>query len=145
MTDTHYTDQTPADPLKRGRFSDGHTEFTVHASSITTPDSFQVNANGNRADIVLIVSGLNSGHLHATWGKGWRSFAPDWKMWVEDAAFKVFYNGHSFDNRKDRDTNRANHTDRTDHPSRTDRAVGPGSSGSSGDDGGLGSVRFCNG
>ncbi|GAA1680626.1 hypothetical protein GCM10009830_29600 [Glycomyces endophyticus] len=79
--------------LERGRFSDGHTNFTVRASSADAPDSFQVSADGNAADIVLIVSGLNTGRLHATWGQGWRSFAPDWKVWVEDAAYQVFYNG----------------------------------------------------
>ncbi|MQM28991.1 hypothetical protein [Glycomyces albidus] len=52
-----------------------------------------MSADGNAADIVLIVSGLNSGRLHATWGPGWRAFAPDWKVWLEDAAYKVFYNG----------------------------------------------------
>jgi hypothetical protein len=63
------------------------------------PDSFQVSATQNPADLVLIVSGINSGHLHATWGQGWRTLAPDWKMWVEEAAFKVFYSGHCIDNR----------------------------------------------
>ncbi|MCD0445650.1 hypothetical protein LO763_18755 [Glycomyces sp. A-F 0318] len=89
----------PADPLVRGTFSDGHSSFTVRASSAASPDSFQVAASGNPADLVLIVSGLNTGHLHATWGSGWRAFAPDWKVWIEDAAFKVFYNGHTIDNR----------------------------------------------
>ncbi|SDL19335.1 hypothetical protein SAMN05216298_2989 [Glycomyces sambucus] len=86
--------------LERGRFSDGHTDFTVRASSVDAPDSFQVSAEGNPADIVLIVSGINSGRLHATWGQGWRSFAPDWKVWVEDAAFKVFYNGVTIGDRR---------------------------------------------
>jgi hypothetical protein len=93
MSDRSRTAPAP-DPLERGQLSDGHTEFTVRASSADAPDSFQVSANGNRADLVLIVSGLISGHLHATWGKGWRAFNPEWKVWVEDAAFKVFYTGH---------------------------------------------------
>lgn len=101
MTDTVHTEPSPRDPLERGRFTDGHTKFTVRASSMSAPDSFQVFANGNCADIVMIVSGLVSGHLHATWGQGWRTYAPDWKVWVEDAAFKVFYNGHAFDDRGD--------------------------------------------
>ncbi|THV32107.1 hypothetical protein [Glycomyces paridis] len=88
-----------ADPLERGRFNDGLTDFTVRASSANAPDSFQVAVTGNPADLVLIVSGLGSGDLHATWGETWRAFAPDWKVWVEDAAFKVFYNGHRIDNR----------------------------------------------
>jgi hypothetical protein len=100
----HVPDNPNRDPrgaasLIRGTFSDGHTEFTVRASTATAPDSFQVSANNNPADIVLIVSGINTGHLHATWGQGWRTFAPDWKVWIEDAAFKVFYTGHAIDNR----------------------------------------------
>jgi len=95
MTDTIANQPGPRDSLVRGEFTDGHTNFTVRASSATAPDSFHVTANRNWADIVLIVSGLNSGHLHATWGDGWRVFNPEWKLWVEDAAFKVFYNGHT--------------------------------------------------
>jgi hypothetical protein len=87
------------DPLERGKFSDGHTDFTVCASSADAPDSFQVSANGNRADIVLIVSGLTSGQLHATWGQGWRAFNPEWKVWIEDVAFQIFYNGRHIVNR----------------------------------------------
>lgn len=101
MTDTLQDTPEVPDALVRGRFSDGHTDFTVRASSAVAPDSFQVSANRNSADIVLIVSGLNSGRLHATWGQGWRTFAPDWKVWVEDAAFKVFYTGRFIANRPD--------------------------------------------
>jgi hypothetical protein len=32
--------------------------------------------------------------LHATWGESWRIFAPEWKLWVHDATFQVFYTGH---------------------------------------------------
>lgn len=103
MTDTVRTKPSPGDPLERGRFTDGHTDFTVRASSATAPDSFQVFANRNPADITLIVSGINTGHLHATWGQVWRAFAPDWKVWIEDAAFRVFYTGHAIDRRGDSD------------------------------------------
>lgn len=87
-------DESGREALERGGFSDGRTEFTVRASSSDAPDSFQVFADGNRADIVLIVSGLNTGTLHATWGAKWRAATPEWKVWMEDAAFKVFYTGH---------------------------------------------------
>lgn len=80
-------------PLVRGQFRDNQTTYTVRASSAAAPDSFQVYANGIAADIVLIVSGLNSGHLHATWGAEWRPYALDWKAWLEDSAFRVFYSG----------------------------------------------------
>jgi hypothetical protein len=48
----------------------------------------------------LIVSALNSGHLYATWDQAWRAFAPDWKAWFEDSAFKVFYSGRVQDHRE---------------------------------------------
>jgi hypothetical protein len=99
MTDSVRTKPSPRDPLERGRFTDGHTDFTVRASSASAPDSFQVFANRNPADITLIVSGINTGHLHATWGREWRAYSPDWKVWIEDAAFKVFYTGHFIDSR----------------------------------------------
>lgn len=95
MTDKHQSRQSASMPIKRGQFTDGHTTFAVRASSSFAPDSFQVSAGNNSADIVLIVSGLNSGNLHATWGQGWRAFSPDWKVWVEESAFKVFYNGRN--------------------------------------------------
>ncbi|MCC3763182.1 hypothetical protein K3N28_08875 [Glycomyces sp. TRM65418] len=101
MSDRLQHQPDPRDSLVRGDFSDGHTDFTVRASSSHAPDSFQVSANRNPADLVLIVSGLNSGNLHATWGDEWRAFAPDWKVWVEDAAFEVFYNGDLADTRRD--------------------------------------------
>lgn len=90
------------DPLVRGTFGDHQIHFTVRASSAVAPDSFQVSVANNAADLVLIVSGLNSGHLHATWGHGWRTFAPEWKAWFEDSAFAVFYNGRAIDNRLQR-------------------------------------------
>ncbi|WP_156926051.1 hypothetical protein [Glycomyces arizonensis] len=79
--------------LQRGRFSDGGGSFTVRASSDQAPDSFQVYTNTNPADIVLIVSGLNSGNLRATWGDDWRSLSEEWKGWFKNQAFLVFYNG----------------------------------------------------
>lgn len=87
----------PADPLERGRFADGGHRFTVCASSAVVPDSFQVYADGNRADLVVIVSGLNTGDLHATWGDEWRSRSAAWKEWARSTAFHVFYNGSHSD------------------------------------------------
>jgi hypothetical protein len=68
-------------------------QFNVRASSESAPDSFQVYANGNPADIVLVVAGLTSWNLHATWGDGWRSAGAEWKEWCQDQAFLAFYNG----------------------------------------------------
>jgi len=81
---------TKPDGLERGSFHDDYRTYLVRASSADAPDSFQV-LTGNNEDIVLIVSGLNSGELKATWGPFWRSFKPTWKVWVEESAFRVFY------------------------------------------------------
>jgi len=81
------------DPLVRGRFGDDQRYFTVRASSADAPDSFQVYAGENRADVVVVVSGLVSWNLRATWGDGWRSGSAQWKAWFKDQAFMVFYNG----------------------------------------------------
>ncbi|MDA1383962.1 MULTISPECIES: hypothetical protein [Glycomyces] len=82
------------DSFERGAFHDDYRSYKVRASSADAPDSFQV-VTGASEDIVLIVSGLNSGNLKATWGPFWRSFKPNWKIWVEDSAFRVFYSGRT--------------------------------------------------
>lgn len=85
--------QSAPDPLLRGQFSDGQRYFTVRASSTEVPDSFQVHVGGDQADVVVVVSGLASWSLRATWGDGWRSAGAEWKSWFQDQAFMVFYNG----------------------------------------------------
>ncbi|HEU5129279.1 MAG TPA: hypothetical protein VFU12_14935 [Glycomyces sp.] len=45
------------------------------------------------SEIVLVVSGLNSGALKATWGPGWITASEEWRQWCEAEAFMVFYNG----------------------------------------------------
>lgn len=82
---------TPPDPLERGQFDDGKRTFIVCASSADVPDSFQVYTRGNRADVILIVSGLNTGDLHATWSAEWRALTPEWREWARASAFNVFY------------------------------------------------------
>ncbi|MFG3343316.1 hypothetical protein [Glycomyces sp. NPDC048151] len=88
------TGATEQGELDRGSFSDDYRTYRVRASCADAPDSFQV-LTGAGEDIVLIVSGLNSGDLKATWGPFWRSFKPNWKIWVEESAFRVFYRGRS--------------------------------------------------
>ncbi|GAB3649996.1 hypothetical protein [Glycomyces tarimensis] len=86
---------TPHAPeLERGSFTDGSRSYTVRASSADAPDSFQV-YTGEARDIVLIVSGLNSGELKATWGPTWRTASDAWREWVEAQSFMVFYNGEA--------------------------------------------------
>jgi hypothetical protein len=83
--------QAVSDSLERGQFSDGRRIFVVRASSTEAPDSFQVHAKGNRTDVILVVSGLNSGNLHATWSEEWRSASPEWREWARNNAFKTFH------------------------------------------------------
>jgi hypothetical protein len=92
MSDQYRSDAGRTDPLERGQFHDDYRTYKVRASSIDAPDSFQV-YTGDHEDIVLIVSGLNSGKEKTTWGPFWRSFKPSWKIWVEDSAFRVFNRG----------------------------------------------------
>lgn len=78
--------------LVRGTFHDDLRDYTVRASSAHAPDSFQV-ITGEHEDIVLVVSGLNSGSHKTTWGPFWQSFKPTWKIWVEESALRVFNRG----------------------------------------------------
>ncbi|THV33681.1 hypothetical protein [Glycomyces buryatensis] len=89
------TESTPPEhnSLERGRFSDGQRAFAVRASGEHAPDSFQVYANENAADIVVVVTGLNSDRPKAAWGSAWDTASLEWKRWFEDRAFMVFYNG----------------------------------------------------
>lgn len=93
MTDISRLSRRKSERLERGQFGDGLHTFAVRASSLEAPDSFQVYANGDHEDIVLVVSGLNSGALKAAWGCGWQTAAEEWRAWVEVKAFMVFYNG----------------------------------------------------
>jgi hypothetical protein len=79
--------------LERGEFSDSLRSYKVRVSGTDAPDSFQV-YTGQREDIVLIVSGLNSGDLKATWGPDWRGAEEEWKVWVEECAFSVLIGVH---------------------------------------------------
>jgi hypothetical protein len=78
-------------PLERGQFSDGRRVFVVRASSPDAPDSFVVHTKGNQSDVILLVSGLNSGDLHATWSDEWRSATSEWREWARNNAFKAFH------------------------------------------------------
>lgn len=77
--------------LDRGTFRDQYRTYTVRASSADEPDSFQVLTGAHGEDMVLVVSGLNSGDLRATWGRFWSGLRPHAKVWVEEQAFRVFY------------------------------------------------------
>lgn len=95
MTDTSVDSGSPPvqgrNPLERGRFSHGGWTFVVVASSAVAPDSFQVYAAGNRDDLIMIVSGLTTGNLHATWSKEWRTLSAEWREWLRTNAFRAFH------------------------------------------------------
>ncbi|GAB3230849.1 hypothetical protein GCM10027447_25560 [Glycomyces halotolerans] len=78
--------------MERGRFSDGVRTFSVRASSADVPDSFQVYADDSR-DLVLVISGLVSRELKASWAPEWKTASEEWREWLEVKAFMVFYNG----------------------------------------------------
>jgi hypothetical protein len=77
--------------LNRGTFHDEFRTYTVRASGAVAPDSFQVLTGDRNDDVVLVVSGLNSGDLKATWGTYWRGLKPHAKIWIEEQAFRIFY------------------------------------------------------
>jgi len=81
-------------PLDRGSFRDDYRSYTVRASSADAPDSFQVITGDRGDDVVLIVSGLTTGNLKATWGRFWSGLKPQSKIWVEEQAYRIFYSGH---------------------------------------------------
>ncbi len=89
----HRGDRTNPASLERGSFSDGARTFHVFASSDSAPDSFQVFMGTDRSDLVLVISGLNSGELKANWGPGWRAASEEWREWFEVKAFMAYYNG----------------------------------------------------
>ena len=88
MISRQHADAGENHSLERGEFRDSLRAYKVRVSSNEAPDSFQV-YTGPREDIVLIVSGLNSRNLKATWGPAWRGAEEEWKVWVEECAFSL--------------------------------------------------------
>lgn len=82
--------------LTRGTFADQYRTYTVRASGPVAPDSFQVTTGPSGDDVVLVVSGLNSGDLKARWGRFWSGLKPHAKVWIEDQAFRAFYSRKHF-------------------------------------------------
>lgn len=79
---------------ERGRFSDGIDRFVVCASPASSvPGSFRVYLGHRGGELVLVVSGISSEDLRATWGERWRELSPLWKEWMQLTAFTVFYTG----------------------------------------------------
>ena len=93
MNETGRLKSPKPDSLERGRFSDGARTFSVRAPSEHAPESFQVYADENQRELVLVVTGLNSQNLKAAWGSEWRTASSGWREWFEAKAFMVFHNG----------------------------------------------------
>jgi hypothetical protein len=52
-----------------------------------------VHLTGQSREVVLVISGLSTRDLRATWGPQWRTASETWRDWFEATAFMVFYNG----------------------------------------------------
>ncbi|WP_199035311.1 hypothetical protein [Glycomyces salinus] len=90
---TTHGQASPPASIERGSFSDGIRSFTVRTSCAEAPDSFQVHVTGRSSEVVLVISGLGTNDLRATWGPQWRTASEGWRDWFEATAFMVFYNG----------------------------------------------------
>ncbi|MEU6858876.1 hypothetical protein AB0B28_08395 [Glycomyces sp. NPDC046736] len=91
MSDPNEAAEPQRNPLYRGTFHDEYRSYSVRASNATAPDSFQVLTGERGDDVVLVVSGLNSGDLKGTWGRYWSGLKPQSKIWIEEQAFRAFY------------------------------------------------------
>ncbi|THV26415.1 hypothetical protein [Glycomyces paridis] len=86
--------RNPPPEVERGRFTDGVDWFSVCAAPAEcAPESFRVYQQQSGGDLVLIVSGINSENLRASWGEAWRSQSPEWHEWMQVKGFTVFYTG----------------------------------------------------
>ncbi|THV23603.1 hypothetical protein [Glycomyces paridis] len=91
MSNPNAAGSTARNALERGTFRDDYRTYTVRASSASAPDSFQVLTGERKDDVVLVVSGLNSGELKATWGPFWNGLKSNAKIWIEEQAFRTVY------------------------------------------------------
>jgi hypothetical protein len=55
--------------VERGTFHDDYRTYRVRVPNAEAPDSFEA-LTGKGEDVVLLVSGINSAELKATWGQG---------------------------------------------------------------------------
>lgn len=94
MNPTHTASAVLPLEVEIGTFRDRQTTYHVAASSEHAPESAQVYADGNRADIVLVLSGLSTEHPRATWGAQWRARSPEWdqwREWMQEETFRAIY------------------------------------------------------
>ncbi|MEU6247623.1 hypothetical protein [Glycomyces sp. NPDC047010] len=81
MTDTE---------VQRGTFDKDGSRFDVCASSALAPEAMRVYQAGDRSVIALVVSGLNSGDLKASWGAGWGDYPLEWRDDFEERAYRAY-------------------------------------------------------
>lgn len=76
--------------VQRGSFTKDGRTFDVYASSAHAPDTMRVYPADAHGSIVLIVSGLNSRNMKASWGLPWRDFAEAWRDDFEERAYRAY-------------------------------------------------------
>ncbi|PRY62486.1 MULTISPECIES: hypothetical protein [Glycomyces] len=76
--------------VQRGSFDKDGTRFDVCASSAMAPEAMRVYQAGDRSVIALVVSGLNSGELKASWGSGWGAYPEEWRDDFEERAYRAY-------------------------------------------------------
>ncbi|WP_026924561.1 hypothetical protein [Glycomyces arizonensis] len=87
--------QVPQLEVERGRFRDRRSEFVVCSTEADASDSLRVYEGQNRTDLVLVITGICSGDLKASWGRQWRTASDEWREWMEAKAFMAFYTGRT--------------------------------------------------
>jgi len=76
--------------VQRGSFEKDGTRFDVCASSALAPEAMRVYQAGDRSVIALVVSGLNSGEMKASWGSGWGAYPEEWRDDFEERAYRAY-------------------------------------------------------
>jgi hypothetical protein len=81
---------TPTAEVQRGSFIKDERMFNIYASSAHAPDTMRVYPADAYGSIVLIMSGLNSRNMKASWGLPWRGFAEEWRDDFEERAYRAY-------------------------------------------------------
>lgn len=84
------TESAASAEVRRGSFVKDGSLFEVCASSANAPEAMRVYPEGDRSRIALVVSGLNSGDLKASWGAGWADYPQEWREDFEDSAYRTY-------------------------------------------------------
>lgn len=85
-------ESTSTAEVRRGSFDFNGAEFEVFASSADAPESMRVYPVGRHDSLVLVVSGLNSGDLKASWGMPWSEHPQEWRDSFEERSYRTYIN-----------------------------------------------------